>query len=90
MELAYGDLLPGAGGGSQRPAILSIAALFVAGFALLGRVQGGEPNVGKSHEQQVYVWAVSGFDRSQVYHYHVVRNMSFGKECGNDNLNHHQ
>lgn len=31
--------------GSQRPAILSIAAFFIAGFILLGRVRGGGPNI---------------------------------------------
>jgi MFS transporter, UMF1 family len=30
---------------SQRPAILSIAAFFTIGFLLLGRVQGGGPNI---------------------------------------------
>jgi len=34
--------------GSQRPAILSIVVFFVLGFALLARVQGGGPNVGKA------------------------------------------
>jgi UMF1 family MFS transporter len=33
--------------GSQRPAILSIAAFFVAGLAILSRVRGGGPNVGR-------------------------------------------
>lgn len=32
--------------GNQRPAILSIGIFFVAGLILLGRVQGGGPNVG--------------------------------------------
>ncbi len=32
--------------GSQRPAILSIAAFFIVGMLLLGRVRGGGPNVG--------------------------------------------
>ncbi len=31
--------------GSQRPAILSIAAFFMAGLAVLSRVQGGGPNI---------------------------------------------
>jgi UMF1 family MFS transporter len=31
--------------GSQRPAILSIAAFFIAGLAILSRVKGGGPNV---------------------------------------------
>jgi UMF1 family MFS transporter len=31
--------------GSQRPAILSIAAFFIIGFALISRVNGGGPNV---------------------------------------------
>ena len=34
--------------GSQRPAILSIAAFFVIGLVLLSRVRGGGPNVGLS------------------------------------------
>jgi UMF1 family MFS transporter len=34
--------------GSQRPAILSIAVFFIAGLALLGRVQGGGPNVSEA------------------------------------------
>lgn len=33
--------------GSQRPAILSIAAFFMAGLAVLSRVQGGGPNIRK-------------------------------------------
>lgn len=33
--------------GSQRPAILSIAVFFVVGFALISRVRGGGPNVGR-------------------------------------------
>jgi UMF1 family MFS transporter len=33
--------------GSQRPAILSIAAFFVTGLALLSRVRGGGPNIRK-------------------------------------------
>jgi len=33
--------------GSQRPAILSIAVFFVAGLALLSRVRGGGPNIGR-------------------------------------------
>jgi UMF1 family MFS transporter len=42
--------------GSQRPAILSIAAFFVIGLVLLGRVRGGGPNVrggGDSRDQVV-------------------------------------
>ncbi len=35
--------------GSQRPAILSIAAFFVVGLVLLGRVKGGGPNVVARH-----------------------------------------
>ena len=31
--------------GSQRPAILSIAAFFITGLAILSRVKGGGPNV---------------------------------------------
>lgn len=38
--------------GSQRPAILSIAVFFVAGLALLSRVQGGGPNVPPNHAQE--------------------------------------
>lgn len=34
--------------GSQRPAILSVALFFAAGLALLGRVGGGGPNVGRA------------------------------------------
>jgi UMF1 family MFS transporter len=33
--------------GSQRPAILSIAAFFITGLALLNQVQGGGPNIRK-------------------------------------------
>jgi UMF1 family MFS transporter len=32
--------------GDQRPAILSVAAFFIIGLALLGRVRGGGPNIG--------------------------------------------
>jgi len=38
--------------GSQRPAILSIAAFFVVGLALLSRVRGGGPNVVNYREQE--------------------------------------
>lgn len=44
--------------GSQRPAILSIAAFFIAGLILLRRVNGGGPNVieeGKSRESKLSV-----------------------------------
>ena len=34
--------------GSQRPAILSIAAFFIIGLALLSQVRGGGPNVGRA------------------------------------------
>jgi UMF1 family MFS transporter len=37
--------------GSQRPAILSIALFFAAGLAVLSRVKGGGPNVGKHRTQ---------------------------------------
>jgi UMF1 family MFS transporter len=33
--------------GSQRPAILSVGALFAVGLALLSRVRGGGPNIGR-------------------------------------------
>lgn len=38
--------------GSQRPAILAIAVFFAAGLALLGRVQGGGPNIGPAGDQR--------------------------------------
>ena len=39
--------------GSQRPAILSIAAFFIIGLVLLSRVNGGGPNVMKNHDAVV-------------------------------------
>jgi UMF1 family MFS transporter len=35
------------GFGSQRPAILSVAAFFIIGLILLSRVKGGGPNIGR-------------------------------------------